>query len=320
MRLFRILGLVLLVVGSSAWAQVYPDKSKPLKMIVPFGTGTAADVLARALARGMTEVSGVTVVVDNKPGAESVIGVTAAKGSPADGYTFLFTNSGSQVLNVHMVPQLPYDPVADFVPLVGIAKFTLVLSSGPSQSFKDVKDVIAAARSSPSKYTYGSATASTRLAMEMFEHLAGIKLLSVPYKAMSQATTALVSGEVDFLMNDAGTVIPHYKTGRLRPLATTGSSRMQALADVPTFQEAGVKDYEFTGWFATYFPANTPPAIAATMREILLKAVKTKPVVDMLVNASFESMDLSGDQLTSLQRADVARWAKVVRSSSGPLK
>jgi tripartite-type tricarboxylate transporter receptor subunit TctC len=154
------------------------------------------------------------------------------------------------------------------------------------------------------------------VAMEMFEQLAGVKMLPVPYKAMSEATTALAGGQVDFLMNDAGTVIPFYKSGRLRPLATTGTTRMAALPNVPTFLESGVPDYELTGWFATYFPVNTPPAATAAMRDILHKAVRTKPVAEMLANASFEPMDVTGDQLTALQRKDSAKWGKLLRPST----
>lgn len=318
MRLFRIFAVLLFAVCSSTRAETYP--SRPIRILVPFGAGSSGDILARALARGITEVSGATAVVENKPGAEAVIGVLAAKKSPADGYTILLGNSSSQVLNMYMLPQLPYDPVADFVPLVGVAKFSLVLNAGPSTTFKSVRDVINAARSAPGKYTYGSATTSTRLAMEMLESLAGIKLLAVPYKSMAEATTALASGQVDFLMNDAATGAPQYKSGRLRPLGTTGLTRMYALPNVPTLREQGVANYELTGWHATYFPANTPPAIAATMRDILRKATKTKYVSDALALASFEPLDLSGDQLTSMLRADSEKWGKLVRASGAASK
>ena len=315
MKLLRVFGLMVLMAAGAAGAQGYPDKAKPLKMIVPFGTGTAADLLARALAKGMTEVAGLTVVIDNRPGAETVVGVVGAKNAPPDGYTMLFTNTGSTILNVYTLPSLPYDPVADFRPLAGVARFSLVMSAGPSQNFASLQEVLDAARAAPGKYTYGSATAVTRVAMEMLEQLAGVKMLSVPYKAMSEATTALAGGQIDFLMNDAATAITFYKSGRLRPLATTATTRMAALPNVPTVLEAGVKDYELVGWFATYFPANTPPAVTATMREILQRAVKTKSVVDMLASASFEPMDVAGDQLGALQRSDSAKWGKLLRNS-----
>ena len=317
MKLFHFLALVLLVVSSSTLAQTYPDKSRSLKIIVPFGAGSSQDLLARSVGRGITDVSGVPVFVENKPGAEAVIGMQAAKNSRPDGYTLLLTNSSAQVLNVHTLPQLPYDPVADFVPLVGIAKFSLVMNATPSLPFKSVRELIEAARSNPGKYTYASATASTRVAMEMFERQAGIKLKHIPYKTMADATTALVGGQVDLLMNDVATVVSYYKSGQLRPLATTGPTRMSALPNVPTLREAGLTDYELTGWVATYFPANTSPAIVATMRDILSKAAKTRYVVDALALASFEPLELSGDQLTALQRAESDKWGKLLRATGG---
>ena len=315
MKAFPFLAVVLLAVSSWAFAQTYPDKSRSLKIIVPFGAGSSQDLLARSLGRGITEVSGLTVFVENRPGAEAVIGMQAAKNSRADGYTLLLTNSSAQVLNVHTLPQLPYDPVADFVPLVGIAKFSLVMNARPSLPFKSIRELIEGARTNPDKYTYASATASTRVAMEMFEHQAGIKLKQIPYKTMADATTALVGGQVDLLMNDVATVVAYYKSGQLRPLATTGLTRMAALPNVPTLREAGLPDYELTGWVATYFPAHTPPAIVATMQDIVRKAAKTHYVVDALALASFEPLELSGDQLTALQRSESEKWGKLLRGA-----
>ena len=134
---------------------------------------------------------------------------------------------------------------------------------------------------------------------------------------MADATTALVGGQVDLLMNDVATVVSYYKSGQLRPLATTGPTRMSALPNVPTLREAGLTDYELTGWVATYFPAKTSPAIVATMRDILSKAAKTRYVVDALALASFEPLELSGDQLTALQRAESDKWGKLLRATGG---
>jgi tripartite-type tricarboxylate transporter receptor subunit TctC len=320
MNAFRLLAAGLLVLSGSTWAQTYPDKSRPIRIIVPFGAGSSGDILARALGRGMSEIAGVNVIVDNKPGAESVIGVQAAKNSLPDGYTMLLTNSSAQVLNVHMLPNIPYDPVADFTPLVSISKFSLVLNTGPSLPFKTVREFIEAARANPGKYSYASATTSTRLAMELFERQANVKLLAVPYKSMAEATTALVAGQVDLLMNDVATVVPHYQSGRLRPLATTGLARMYALPNVPTLREEGLASYELTGWHAVYFPSKTPPAVSAAMRDLLRKAVKTNFVADAIALASFEPLDLSVEQLTTLQRTESERWGKLVRAMGGASK
>ena len=316
MKHFGFLALILLAITSSALAETYPDKSKTFKIIVPFGPGSGTDLLARALARGMSEVAGLKAFVENKPGAESVIGMVAGKNSPPDGYTIVVANNSTQVLNPLMLPQLQYDPVADFIPLVGIVKYSMVMNAGPTLPFKSVRELIDAARSNPGKYTFASATTSTRAAMEVFERQAGIKLLQVPYKSMADATTALVGGQVQLLMNDVATALPYYKGGQLRPLATTGSTRNPALPNVPTLREEGVADYEMTIWVATYFPAKTPPEVVATARDILSKAAKTQTVVDAMAIAKFEPLQLTGDQLTALQRTESDKWGKVLRPAA----
>ena len=153
--------------------------------------------------------------------------------------------------------------------------------------------------------------------MEVFERQADIKLLQVPYKSMADATTALVGGQVQLLMNDVATALPYYKGGQLRPLATTGSTRNPALPNVPTLREQGVADYDVIIWVATYFPAKTPPEVVATMRGILSKATKTQTVIDAMAIAKFEPLELSGDQLTALQRTDSDKWGKVLRPAAG---
>lgn len=312
MRRFRILCLALLMAGGTASADTYPEKSRPIKIVVPFGTGSSTDNIARAFGRALGEQAGVTVVVENKPGAEGVIGVQAVKNAPPDGYTILLGNSSTHVLNAHVLPKLPYDPAADFVPITGVAKFTLVMNAGPSTSFKTAREFIEGARSNPGKFSYGSGTASTRLAMEMLEHLAGVMLLAVPYKALGDATTALAAGEIDVVMNDAVTAAPYYKTGRVRPLGVTGSERMTAFPKVPTLREQGVDGYELTGWFATYFPAKTPPDRVKAMRDMLRKAARTQYVADALAAASFEPLDMDGAQLAALQHADIEKWGKLL--------
>ena len=150
--------------------------------------------------------------------------------------------------------------------------------------------------------------------MEMFEHVAGVKMLAVPYKTMAAATLALASGEISFLMNDASTAIPFYKSGQVRPLAATGTTRMAVLPQVPTLREQGLEDYEFTGWFAMYFPANTPPPVVAAMQDMLREAAKSKHVSDALALNAFEPLDLSGPQLATLQRNESERWGKLLRA------
>ncbi|WP_198084592.1 tripartite tricarboxylate transporter substrate binding protein [Variovorax sp. E3] len=318
---FRLIQLLLLwlVIGlGSATAQSYPEKSKPIRLVVPFNAGSSTDAIGRALARGMAEVAGLNVVVENMPGAEAVLGTRAVKQAAPDGYTMLLTTLSTHAVNPHMLPKLPYDPIKDFVPLVGVAQGPLVMSVGPAFPFKSAREFFAAARANPGKYTFGSASATTRLAGEMLGQAAGIRLLAVPYKSFSDLMTNLVAGEIHFTIADVGGMKPFYGSG-VRPLASVSGKRIPAFPDVPTMQEEGLPSYEASVWFATYFPANTPPAIAERMRDLLNDAAKTKYVTEVLSTSSLEPMPLAGQELDAFQRAELEKWGKAVRAANlGP--
>jgi tripartite-type tricarboxylate transporter receptor subunit TctC len=316
MRLLRPLLLGLALVAGAVHAQTYPERSRPIKIIVASGVASASDLLARAYAKAITEVSGLTVVVDNKPGAETVIGVQALLASPPDGYTMMVVSSSTTVLNPVMIPNLPYDPLRDLVHLTGIARSSLVMNLGTSTTFKSAREFIAAARAKPGKYTCASATTTTRLACELLQSTAGIEMLGVPYKATAAGITALASGEVDVMFVDVSAVSSQWQAGRVRPVAVTGTSRMQRLADVPTLREQGAPEYDMSAWYAAYFPAKTPPEIAAAMREILRKASRTKLMHDTLNSFAMEPLDLAGDDLRALNRREVEAWARIVRQAN----
>lgn len=314
MKLFRVATVALAFFCAAAFAQPpFPDKSRPLKILVPFGAGSGNDVIARAYAQAISEETGWSAIVENKPGAEAVIGTEAGKNAPPDGYTVFFGNSSTHVLNVHMVPNLRYDPLADFVPLTGVASVSLVLNAGPSTKIRSISDLIAAARAAPGKLSYGSGSTSTRIAMEMLEHSAKIKLLSVPYKTQSQAAAALVGGEIDVLMTDVSTALPHYRSGRVRALATTGPKRLTALPDVPTVEEEGVPKYEFTAWSAMFVPARTPQPVVEKLRAVFQQAARSKYVATALTLNSHEPLNLDPSQLNTLIRSDIDRWGKILR-------
>lgn len=312
MRFTCILALGAFLISGVASGQTYPDKGKPIRIVVPYSAGASADTLARALSRGMAEVAGVNVVVDNRGGGEGVIGVVAVKTAAPDGYTMLLTSGSTQVVNPHMMANLPYDPFADFVPLAGVTKASMYFHVSPSVKFKTLGDFIADARTSPEKYTVGSGSATMLMAGEMLNQAAGIKLLSVPFKNATDAVTAMAASQVDLVIVDAAMASPHYPRG-VRALATTTPARTQRFPDLPTAVEEGVSGYQVVGWFGTYFPAHTPPAIQASMRELLVKALKTKYVTDVLSNFAMDPFE--GD-LAAWERADYERWGKAVRAAN----
>lgn len=296
------------------WAQAFPDKSKPIRAIAPFGAGTSADVLARAIARGMGELYGVNVVIDNRVGADGVIGVQAVKAAAPDGYTIFITSLSTQVVNPHTFKKLPYDPMADLIPLAGVGKTALMLNLGPSTTFKTAQEFIAAAKANPGKYTIGSGTATTRMAGEMFSRAAGIQTLSVPYKALVDAMTNLAGGQIDAVLVDAAVAGPFYKQG-VRAVASTGATRPALMPQVPTLQEEGLSGFEVVGWFAAYAPAKTPPAAVIALREMMSNAVKSKYVTDVYSNFSMEPLALSGNELDAFQRAEFDKWGKAVQAA-----
>lgn len=314
MRISHLLALALLATSCSAFSQNYPDKATPIRIVVPFGPGGGADMIARAYARAMNEQAGVTVVVENKAGAEGVIGVESVKTARPDGYTILLGNTSTHVLNVHMLSKAPYDPVQDFTPVSGVAKFALVMNAGPSTKFPSAKEAIEAARASPGKYSFGSGSTSTRLGMEMFEYMAKAKLLSVPYKSVAQATTALAAGEIDFLITDATTAKPHYPTGRVRPIASTGRERLPVLPAVPTLREQGLEGYELSGWFLMFLPANAPSSVATTLRSMLAEAAKSKYVSDALAMNAYEPLTMDPAQMSAMVRTDIKHWGELLRA------
>jgi len=311
--MFRYLMLVFAFWSGAAISQNYPDPSKPIKIVVPFGTGSSADLLARAVARGI-EDQGLKAIVDNKPGAAGIIGMREVKNAQPDGYTMVFSNLSTQVLNQFFLPELPYDPVGDFTPIMGIGICPLVLNMSTHLPFTSATELIDAAKKNPGKYRYGSATSTTQLAAELLNSEAGIAITYVPYKAMAQASLAMASGEVDIVFNDAITSKPFYDNGRVRPLAITGPTRIPQLPNVPTLQELGV-DYDFTPWLAAYFPAKTPSHIVSAMQEILKKSIHSTYVIEAMEQASYVPLAVAGTELTVLQRAESEKWGKLVEDA-----
>jgi tripartite-type tricarboxylate transporter receptor subunit TctC len=299
--------------AGAALAQGYPDKGRPIKIIVPTGPGSAIDLLARAYGKAMTDVAGVNVFVDNKAGAEGVIGMQAFLASPADGYTMLVVSSSLVALNPVMIPNLPYDPLKDLVPLAAISKAGLVMNLGASTPFRSAREFIAAARANPGKYTCASSTTTLRMACEFLQASAKIKLLIVPYKTTAAAMMALASGEADVLFVDAGSSIAQWKTGRVRGVTVTTPERLPSLPQLPTTREEGVPDFLMSAWYAAYFPKGTPAAVVTKMQDIL-RNVATRPEVgNVLATFVHEPLGLVGEEVTSMNRREIAGWSKLVR-------
>ncbi|MES2912384.1 MAG: tripartite tricarboxylate transporter substrate binding protein [Pseudomonadota bacterium] len=249
------------LVNGTAFAQTFPDK--PVRIVVPFTAGGLADVLARGLANELSKTWPQPVVVDNRPGANTIIAAELTARSPADGYTLLLANDPTVSSNQYLYNKLPYDPVKDFTPVINIAATQEVLVVSDAFKGRTVADLIAQARARPGQITYGSYGPGSKahLDAEDFSHLAGVKLNHIPYKGVADVMGALTSGQIDMAFSGMPPSITMVKGGKVRALAIAAPQRSKLLPDVPTTAEAGIANFESSAWFGLIAPAATPKAV-----------------------------------------------------------
>ena len=297
----------------AAWAQAYPTKA--VTFVVPFAAGSATDQLARALGQSITEQTRQPVVVENKAGASGMPAAQSVARAGADGYTVLITTNTTHAANEHLFKKLSYDPVKDFVPVTGLGKGGQVMVVNVASPYKTVADVVAAARKTPGKLTFGSGSSSSRMAGEMLKQLAGVDMLHVPYKSNPLAITDLLGGQIDFMITDTSTGVPQVKAGKLRALAYSTQKRSTQLPDIPTMDEAGIKGYDMGYWFAAYVPASTPAAVVARLGELLHVAVKGAPAKAFFDTAGSEVWTTTSDELAKFQASETQKWGKVIKAA-----
>ena len=297
----------------AAWAQGYPTKA--VTFVVPFAAGSATDQLARALGQSITEQTKQPVVVENKAGASGMPAAQSVARAGADGYTVLITTNTTHAANEHLFKKLSYDPVKDFVPVTGLGKGGQVMVVNVASPYKTVADVVAAAKKTPGKLSFGSGSSSSRMAGEMLKQLAGVDILHVPYKSNPLAITDLLGGQIDFMITDTSTGVPQVKAGKLRALAYSTQKRSTQLPDIPTMDEAGIKGYDMGYWFAAYVPANTPAAVVARLGELLHGAVKGVPAKAFFDTAGSEVWTTTSDELAKFQASETQKWGKVIKAA-----
>ena len=288
----------------------YPDK--PITFIVPFAAGSATDQLGRALGAGITEATGATVVVENRPGASAMIGAQNVARAKPDGYTVLITTNTTHAANEHLYKQLQYDPVKDYAPITLLGKGGQIMVVNPSSSAKTVQEFIDQARAEPSKMTFGSGSSSSRIAGELLKQMADVEILHVPYKSNPLAVTDLLGGQISMMITDAATGLPQIKAGKLRALGVTGTERSPLVPDVPTIAEAGVPGYEMGYWFAAYAPAGTDPKIVTQLNQMLADAMKSKPAQQFYSQTGTAPEASTPEALTAFQKEESAKWGKII--------
>ena len=272
-------------------------------------------MLARVLGQEVTNETRQRVLVDPRSGAGGNIGAqTAARAAP-DGYTVFITTNTTQAANQHLYKQLAYDPVKDFAPITGIAQGYQVMVVNPRVPAKRVSDFIALAKKSGGKLTFGEGSSSARVAVELFQQMTGTKLVHVPYKGNPLAIADLIGGHIDMMIVDMPTGLPHVQSGKVTALAVTSRKRSPQAPDLPTMDEAGVKGYEMTYWFAAYVPAKTPPATVKRLNELLVKVIGSEPVKAHFAKSALVPFTTTPEQLAKFQAAEAQKWGRIIKAA-----
>jgi tripartite-type tricarboxylate transporter receptor subunit TctC len=297
-----------------SFAQNYP--SRPVKIIVPFGTGGPADIYGRFIASRLQEALGQPFVVEDRPGAGSIVGTEAAAKSAPDGYTLLVM-SNTHTVNETLVPKKPFELMKDFAPITGLNYSDLMLVIHPSVPAQNLKEFIAYAKANPGKLNYASSGTGTpyHMAGELFKSMAGVDIVHVPHKGSDQARTAILGGQVQMMFDAITTMNANAKAGKVRALGTTGAKRSPVSPDVPTVAEAGVPGYETTIWLGLMATHGTPRPILDKLNAEINKVLGSADVRETWAKQGAFPMGMSVDAFDKFLRADIAKWAKVVRAS-----
>jgi tripartite-type tricarboxylate transporter receptor subunit TctC len=305
---------MLIVAAHSAIAQTYPGK--PIRFIVGFAPGGPNDIIARIVSQKLSESVGVTVPVDNRPGADSIIGTQLAARAAPDGYTIAMI-SASAAIHPSVYNNIPYDIVKDFSHVAVLASGAFVVVVNPTLPVKSIKDLIALARAKPGQLNFASSGAggTLHLSGELFKSLAHVDMNHIPYKGGAPAITDVVTGQVELMFSPIAIAMPHVKAGKLRPLAVTASKRWPTLPDLPTIAESGVAGYESTGWYGVVAPARTPREIVTRLNQEIVKLLARADVRQQLASFDLEPVGSSPEQMTSHIKAELVKWAKVVKDA-----
>jgi tripartite-type tricarboxylate transporter receptor subunit TctC len=295
-------------------AKSYPVK--PVRFIVPFAPGGGVDIVARAVAIPLSEILGQQIIVDNRGGGGTIIGTELGARAAPDGYTLLF-GSTTLAINPSLRVKLPYDTLKDLTPVTQAAFQPYVLAVHPSLPVRTVKAFVALAKAKPDSLSYGSPGlgSGSHLVAEFFAMSTGIKAVHVPYKGSSVAMADLIGGQIQFTYGTILAVAPHVRSGRLRALAVSSTRRSAVLPDVPTIAEAGVPRFDATSWSGVFVPAGTPQLIVARIHDGVVRALQTPDARERLTNDGAEPVGSTPEQFAAFVRAEMAKWARVIKAS-----
>jgi tripartite-type tricarboxylate transporter receptor subunit TctC len=297
----------------AVFSQAYP--SKPIRLIVPFPAGGGVDYIGRIVGRGISERLGQQVLVDNRPGANAILGLENLKTSPPDGYTIAAASAGPLAVNPFLYTKLPHDTVKDFTYIANMCSFPLMLVSHPSLPVKNVKELIALAKARPNEIVYSSPGVGNtgHLAAALFESMAKVKTVHVPYKGTAPAVIAVLSGETQLTWSSIPAILPHVRSGRVRALGVGNAKRLPSLPEFPTVAEAGVPGFESYAWGGMIGPANMPRAVVDRLNQAIVETLKQKDVIDRMLSEGTVPTPSSPDEFLAYMKAELKKWGDVVK-------
>jgi tripartite-type tricarboxylate transporter receptor subunit TctC len=314
MKLRSLLAIALALTCTAPGAQEFP--AKPIRFVVPFAAGSATDALARIIGQKMTEAWAQQVIVENRPGAGSVVGTAVAAKSPPDGYTLLMV-SASHAINATLYAKLPFDPIKDFAGVTPVALIPNILILHPSVPAKNVKELVALAKARPGALNYASAGigSASHLNGELFRSTAGINIVHVPFKGFADQVTEIIAGRLEMTFAPAILATPHINANKVRPIAVSTTKRSGAFPQLPTMVEAGVKDCVFDPWFGVLVPAGTPKAVVDRLNGGIAKILQLPDVSKQMQNQGAEPWSTTPDQFDQYLRSEVVKLGKIVKES-----
>jgi len=315
MRRRLVLGVpAALLLATPAIAQTYPNK--PIRLVIGYSPGGGNDLIARIVAARLQEKLGQPIVVDNKPGAQSIVAAELVAKAPPDGYTLLVAPSGPMTINPAVYAKLPYDPTKDFAPISLLAEFPLLLVVGAEQPIKSVRELIDYGRTNPGKANYASSATPFQLAAELFNQRTGSKFQHIPYRGSGDAAQAVASGQVLMTIADTGPIAGPLSAGKLRALAITADKRDETFPDVPTLAEAGVPGVTISLWTGLVAPAGTPPEIVAKLNKAIAETLALAEVRLALEKIAVVPRSTTPEQYRVLIARDAARWKTVATTAN----
>jgi tripartite-type tricarboxylate transporter receptor subunit TctC len=314
LRIAFAIGLSCLSVAPSAQAQDYP--SRPIRLVIPFPPGGGTDGMARMIGQKLHDVMGQPVIIDNRPGGDTIIAAELTARAAPDGYTLNLAHFSTMALNPVLYPKLPYDPLKDFAPISQVTYTSMGIVGNKNIPAKDLKELVAYAKEHPGKVTYGTAVLVAKMLGVSMKSASGTDMQEIPYRGSGQILQALLAGQIDLAIVDLSQYVPFIQKGDLHALATTGPTRYVQLPDTPTMRESGYPAIELRTWFGLFAPARTPRPIIDKLNAALRRVLTDPAVVSQLqTQYGYDAVPGTPEELTALIKSDSAKWGAVIKAS-----